>query len=201
MYVGGLAQQYPYAEDIVREILAGVVEDSTPEKCSSQIISASDCCGLFIQESPLSPELDVAALVFPSPDQLENMKQIEQMVGDKRAMIVFNRQFTRAADFGFFKKGESQKFLDKFEWAFAFQEIACRGEDVKLMFEQSTGWKASVIDENGQEIDVMDASWDTAVRPDYLELEKKINEIIPEPLWMRKMSEVQDKGFKFQRNE
>lgn len=201
MYVGGLAQQYPYAEDIVREILAGVVEDSAPEKCSSQIISASDCCGLFIQESPLSPELDLAALVFPSPDQLENMKQIEQMVGDKRAMIVFNRQFTRAADFGFFQKGESQKFLDKFEWAFAFQEIACRGEDVKLMFEQSTGWKASVIDENGQEIDVMDASWDTAVRPDYLELEKKINEIIPEPLWMRKMTEAQERGFKFQRNE
>ena len=201
MYVGGLAQQYPYAEDIVREILAGVVEDSAPEKCSSQIISASDCCGLFIQESPLSPELDVAALVFPSPDQLENMKQIEQMVGDKRAMIVFNRQFTRAADFGFFQKGESQKFLDKFEWAFAFQEIACRGEDVKLMFEQSTGWKASVIDENGQEIDVMDASWDAAVRPDYLELEKKINEIIPEPLWMRKMTEAQERGFKFQRNE
>ncbi len=183
----------------MRELLVGVVEDAEPEKCSSQVISASDCCGLFIQESPNSPELDVACLLFPSPDQLQNMQEIEQMVGDKRTLLVLNRQFTRAADFGFFKKGESQKFLDKFEWAFAFQEIACRGEDVKLLFEQSNGWKASVIDEKGEEIDVMDASWDTAIRPDYLELEKKINEIIPEPLWMRKMGEVQEKGFKFQR--
>ena len=54
---------YPYAEDIVRDILTGVVEESSREKCSSQVLSASDCCGFFIQESPLSPELDVAAVV------------------------------------------------------------------------------------------------------------------------------------------
>ena len=29
---GGLAQQYPYAEDILREILVGVVEDAVAEK-------------------------------------------------------------------------------------------------------------------------------------------------------------------------
>ena len=196
---GGLAQQYPYAEDILREILVGIVEDAVAEKCSSQVISESDCCGLFIQESPISPELDVAALLFPSPDQLKNMQEIEQMVGDKRTLLIFNRQFTRPADFGFFQKGEAQKFLDKFDWGFAFQEIACRGEDVKLLFEQATGWKASVIDENAKEIDIMDESWDIYARPDYLELEKKINELIPEPLWMRKMQEVSEKGLKFQR--
>ena len=198
---GGLAQQYPYAEEILRELLAEVVEDSTPEKCSSQVISASDCCGFFIQESSTSPELDVAAILFPGPDQLDKMKEIERMVGDKRTLIIFNRQFTRAADFGFFRKDDTQKFLDKYQWAFAFQENACRGEDLKLIFEQSSGWKASVIDENGQEIDVMDASWDTAEKPDYLEMEKKINEVIPEPLWMRKMQEVNEKGLKFQRKQ
>jgi len=196
---GGLSQQYPYAEDILREILAGVVEDSTPDKCSSQIISASDCCGLFIQESPNSPELDVAALLFPGPDQFDQMKQIEEMVGPKRTLLVFNRQFKRAEDFGFFKKKEAQTTLDNYQWAFAFQEIACRGEDVKLVFEQNVGWKASLIDENGKEIDVMDDTWDVSLRPDYLELEKKINEVLPEPLWMRKMQEVQEKGLKFQR--
>ena len=45
----------------------------------------------------------------------------------------------------------------------------------------------------------MDPSWDKFKRPDYLELEKKINEVIPEPLWMRKMGDVQEKGLKFQR--
>ena len=62
---GGLAQQYKYAEDILKDILLGIVDESSRENCSSQIVSADDCCGLFIQESPVSPELDVAALLFP----------------------------------------------------------------------------------------------------------------------------------------
>ena len=76
-----------------------------------------------------------------------------------------------------------------------------RGEDVKLTSEQSVGWQSCVIDENGKEIEVTDSSWDVMERPDYMELQDKINEIIPEPLWMRKMQEVSDKGLKFQRKE
>lgn len=198
---GGLAQMYPYAEDILRDILAGVVEESSREKCSSQVISASDCCGFFVQESPVSPELDVAALLFPGPDQLSNIKEIEAMVGSQRTLIIFNRQFTRQEDFGFFKKSEAKEIIDKYQWGFAFQEIACRGEDVKLTFEQSVGWQASVVDENGNEIEIKDSSWDMKLRPEYTALEKKINEVLPEPLWMRKMGEAQEKGLKFQRKE
>jgi len=192
---------YPYAEDIVRDILTGVVEESAREKCSSQVLSASDCCGFFIQESPLSPELDVAAVLFPGPDQFDKMKEIEAMVGDQRTLIIFNRQFTRPEDFGMFKKGEAKGFMDKYEWAFAFQEIACRGEDVKRTYEQSLGWQVAVVDENGREIEIKDSSWDVKVRPDYNTLEAKINEMMPEPLWMRKMQEVSEKGLKFQRKE
>ncbi|KAL7539029.1 hypothetical protein ACHAXR_008978 [Thalassiosira sp. AJA248-18] len=192
---------YPYAEDIVRDILAGVVDESSREKFSSQVISAPDCCGFFIQESPLSPEEDVAALLFPGPDQLSNMKEIEDMVGDKRTLIIFNRQFTRPEDFGFFQKDAAREIISKYQWAFAFQEIACRGEDVKLTFEQSVGWQACVVDENAKEIEIEDSSWDVKVRPDYLAIEDKINVIMPEPLWMRKMGEVQEKGLKFQRKE
>ena len=72
---------------------------------------------------------------------------------------------------------------------------------MKLVFEQNVGWKASLIDENGKEIDIMDDTWDVSQRPDYLELEKKINEVLPEPLWMRKMQEVSEKGLKFQRKQ
>ena len=125
---GGLAQMYPYAEDILKDILTGVVEESTRDKCSTQVLSVQDCCGFFVQESPISPQLDVAALLFPGPDQLQNIKQIESMVGDKRALIIFNRQYTRPEDFGMFKKGEGKELMDKYEWGFAFQEIACRGE-------------------------------------------------------------------------
>ena len=77
--------------------------------------------------------------------------------------------------------------------------LSCRGEDVKLTYEHSSGWQACVIDENGREFDVMDPSWDVGVRPAYKALEDRINAVIPEPLWMRKMGEVQEKGFKFQR--
>lgn len=192
---------YPYAEDILRDILTGVVEESSRETCSSQVISAPDCCGLFVQESPVSPELDVAALLFPGPDQFSKMKEIEDMVGDKRALIIFNRQFTRAEDFGFFQKGEAKGFLDRYDWGFAFQEIACRGEDVKLLFEQSVGWRASMVDENGEEIELKDPLWDAKERPEYKAVEDKINEVMPEPLWMRKMGEVREKGLKFQRKE
>jgi len=198
---GGLAQQFPYAEGIIRDILAGVVEDSSRDRCSSQLLSEEDCCGFFVQESPLSPDLDVAAVVFPGPDQYTKLKEIEDMVGDQRTLIVFNRQFTRAEDFGFFRKGEAKEWLQKYQWGFAFQEIACRGEDVKLTFEESLGWQACVVDENGREIEIKDSSWDTKVRPQYEAIEDKINDVLPEPLWMRKMQEAQEKGFKFQRKK
>ena len=168
---------YPYAEDILKDILTGVVEESSRDKCSSQIISADDCCGFFIQESPISSSDDVAALLFPGPDQLSKIKEIEAMVGDQRTLIIFNRQFTRPADFGLFKKGEAKEMLDRYQYGFAFQEIACRGEDVKLLFEQSEGWQASVVDENGKEIEIVK----DAMRPEYSDLEAKINKIIPEP--------------------
>merc|ERR1719203_1179932 len=170
---GGLAQMYPYAEEIVRDLLAGVVEESSRDKCSSQVLSEDDCCGLFVQESPLSPELDVAAVLFPGPDQYEKLKELDAMVGDKRTLIVFNRQFTRAEDFGFFRKGEARELMDRYRFGFAFQEIACRGEDVKLLFEQSVGWQASVVDENGREIAIKDPSWSVEERPEYKALGDK----------------------------
>lgn len=189
---------YPYAEEILRDILCGVVEDSARDKCSTQVISADDCCGLFIQESPISPDLDVAAVMFPGVDQYAKLKEIEDMVG-KRTLIVFNRQYKRPEDFGFFGKQEAKGFMEKYQWGFAFQEIACRGEDAKLTFEQSVGWQACMVDEKGKEIELEDSTWDVNARPEYDVLTAKINEVLPEPLWMRMMQEANDKGLKFQR--
>jgi len=198
---GGLAQMYPYAEDILCDILTGVVDESSRDKVSSQVVSVQDCCGFFIQESPVSPELDVAALLFPGPDQFAKMKEIEDMVGDSRTLIIFNRQYTRPEDFGFLKKGEAKGFMERYDWGFAFQEIANRGEDVKFVYEQSVGWQASLVDEKGKEIEIKDSSWDAKDRPEYMAVEAKINEILPEPLWMRLMQETSEKGLKFQRKE
>jgi hypothetical protein len=195
---GGLAQMYPYAEDILSTILKGVVEDPV-ESCSSQVISVQDCCGFFVQESKTSSKNDVAAILFPCVDQLQKIEDIEAMVGEERALIFFNKQFQRPADFGFGKGDRSKKgIFDRYAQGFAFQEFACRGEDLKLTFEHPN-WESCIIcEEEGEneEIALLPAQ---ESRPKYEDLERKINEILPEPLWMRKMQEANTKGFKFQR--
>lgn len=196
---GGLAQMYPFAEDIVKELLQGVVDE--PGSCSSQVISQSDCCGFLVQESLTSPKNDVAAILFPGVDQLDKMAEIDQMVGEERTLLVFNRQFQRPADFGFRNKEESQKLIfDKYKWGFAFQELMCRGEQVKLTFEYPNWTSCAICDEDiekgTEQIALLSPSTE---RPVYEALEKEINRVLPEPLWMRKMGEVEQKGFKFQR--
>jgi hypothetical protein len=196
---GGLAQMYPYAEEILSDILKGVV-DVPNGKCSSQILDAADCCGFFIQESQTASRNDVAAVLFPGVDQLDKLLQIDEMVGPERTLLLFNRQFQRPVDFGTFNKGRAQKeIFDRFTYGFAFQEFACRGEDTKLVYEFPTGWQSCVIceeDNGNREIKLLE---DQMSRPSYEQLEKKINEVLPQPLWMRKMGEVEEKGFKFQR--
>lgn len=205
---GGLAQMYPYAEETLKEILLGVVapdasDETAPvpdaSRCSTQVISVEDCSGFFVQESPVSSSDDVAAMLFAGPDQYDDMKRIDEMVGDKRTLIMFNRQYARAADFGFFKKGEAQeKAMDRYKCGFAFQELACRGEDAKLTYECQQGWQSCMIDENGKEIALFDPM---EARPVYSDLEKKINEVMPEPLWMRMIQTAQADGPKFSRDK
>jgi hypothetical protein len=198
---GGLAQMYPYAETILTEILKGIVDE--PGACSSQVVSKSDCCGFFIQESKTSPKQDVAAILFPGVDQLDKIQEIDQMVGD-RTLVLVNRQFQRPVDFGFLadnKKCEEVIF-DRFSWGFAFQEFACRGEDIKLTYE-FPNWQSCVICDEDEELKARELVLldPTPDRPLYEDLEKRINKVIPEPLWMRKMGEAQRKGFKFQRGQ
>ena len=197
---GGLAQMYPYAEDLVNDILGGIVDEAAGP-CNSQVLSAADCCGFFIQESAVNPKSDVAAILFPGVDQLDKIKEIDTMVGEDRTLILFNRQFQRPADFGFMKKDNSEKdIFNRFAWGFAFQEFACRSEDVKLTFEHPDWRSCAICDEDlqigRQEIPLLDP---TPTRPSYEDLEKTINTVLPEPLWMRKMGEAERKGFKFQR--
>mmetsp|Transcript_4538 Transcript_4538/g.6541 ORF Transcript_4538/g.6541 Transcript_4538/m.6541 type:complete len:272 (+) Transcript_4538:63-878(+) len=198
---GGLAQMYPYAKDILSTILEGVV-DEPAGPCSSQVLSEPDCAGFFIQESKTDAKNDVAAILFPGPDQLRNIEEIDEMVGS-RALILFNKQFQRPADFGFGKGDRCKKAVfDKFRYGFAFQEFSCRGEDTKLTFEYPN-WQSCVIcDENQdvgqQEIALLEPSPE---RPAYDDLQKKINEVLPEPIWMRKMGEAEEKGLKFQRKK
>jgi Domain of unknown function (DUF1995) len=199
---GGLAQMYPYGEQIVTDLLRGLVEEPAGA-CSSQIVSASDCCGFFVQESLTSARNDMAAILFPGVDQLDTIQDIDTMVGPYRTLLLVNRQFQRPVDFGFTNKDRAQQQLfDRYTWGFAFQELACRGEDVKLTFEYPN-WEACVVcdedvDMGSQQRKLLTPS---PQRPVYEALEQEINKVLPEPLWMRKMGEADRKGFKFQRQQ
>uniref|UniRef100_A0A7S1FTR5 DUF1995 domain-containing protein n=1 Tax=Corethron hystrix TaxID=216773 RepID=A0A7S1FTR5_9STRA len=198
---GGLAQMYPYAEETIRNILQGIVDEPSGP-CSSQVISEPDCSGFFIQESKTSAQNDVAAILFPGVDQLDNIEQIDKMVGDKRTLILFNKQFQRVSDFGFGKGDRCKKSIfDRFSQGFAFQEIVCRGEDTKLTFEYPN-WQSCVICDEDVDIGPKETLLfaPQPERPSYESLTEKINEILPEPLWMRKMQEANTKGLKFQRD-
>lgn len=200
---------YPYAETIITELLQGVCDDPKPGGCSSQVLSAPDCCGFFIQESVSNPKQDIAAVVFPSVDQLQTLAEVDAMVGPERTLLLVNKQFQRPVDFGngVFGRGNRERsqtqLFDRYTYGFAFQELACRGEDVKLLYEATTGWQSSMILENeGDEPGTnkeMTIFPDQPERPIYEEMERKINELLPEPLWMRKMQEANEKGLKFTR--
>ena len=69
-------------------------------------------------------EHGVIALLLPRPDQLSEMREIEAMVGDKSILLVFNRQYTREEDFGFFDRDEAKDTMERFRWGYGFQKIA-----------------------------------------------------------------------------
>lgn len=193
---------YPYAREILATIMKGITTEPKDD-CSSQVINQADCCGFFIQESKVSAKEDIAAILFPGVDQLDKIDEIDKMVGKERTLILFNKQFQRPIDFGFGNGDRSRKVIfDKYTYGFAFQEFACRGEDTKLTFE-FPNWNSCVvcdedIDVGQKEIALLGPM---SQRPSYEALEKKINEVLPEPLWMRKISEAEAKGFKFQRGQ
>ena len=185
---------------MVQDILQGIVEEPT-STCNSQVISASDVCSLFIQESNVSPKNDVAVLLFAGVDQLDTIQQVSDMVGDERTLVLVNKQFTRPADFGFRQVEKCNTIVfEKFSWGFALQELACRGEDVKLLYE-TPNWKSCAILDDDADLERREVELlaPQPERPTYQQLENAINAVLPEPMWMRKMGEVQTKGFKFQR--
>ena len=64
-----------------------------------------------------------------------------------RLLCMVNPQFRRVEDFSIWQKGQANKvYFDKnYETAYAFEEFACRGEDVKLVGEYGLGWRAFVL--------------------------------------------------------
>lgn len=194
---GGLKQQYPFAVDLARQCLRKAV--GTGASVKDQVVDAEDACGLLIAQAETAAD-DVACLLFPGADQLAALEQMDASCGP-RTLIVLNKQFRRPADFGLNRGRADAAFFDRgFETAYALEEFACRGEDVKLVGAFPSQWKAFVFLNDGDtEGSPLFGGEALTERPTYAELEREINRAYPTPRWARKLDEVEEKGLNFRR--
>ena len=190
---GGLKQQFDTVKEMTTSILAQLVtgRGDEPGQCRQQVISSEDACAFIIQEAQGRSEGDVAALIFPSPDQLQDIKQVEEMVGG-RPLLVINPQYRRPSDFGFFKRREGEELLGRFTQGYAFEEFSCRGESVKLTFDRREGWRSFCVvgddpmNQRAEGVFSLHAE-PLLQRPSYSYLEACINSELPDPAWRRAM--------------
>ena len=195
---GGLAQQYPIALDLGKQMLQAVT-GASDRTVSDQVLDAEDACGLLLAQGA-TPQEDAACVVFAGTDQMDQLTKVDTMASG-RLLCLLNPQFKRLEDFSLWQRGKAKSayFERGYETTFAFEELACRGEDVKLIGEYGYGWRAFVFlsDENIEGTPLHDGY--LPERPEYKWLEKQINEQHPSPRWARNLDEVDKKGLRFMR--
>jgi len=197
---GGLRQQYPIALGLGRQLLSDVT-GASERMCTDQLLDAEDACGLILAQSE-TPADDAACVLFAGSDQMDQLAKVEGMVGDKRLLCLLNPQFRRLEDFSFWQREKAKNaYFDRgYQTAFAFEELACRGEDVKLVGEYGRGWRAYVYldDQQLEGIALHDEDY-LSDRPEYAWLEQQINARHPSPRWARQLDKVDAEGLRFMR--
>ena len=130
---------------------------------------------------------------------MDQLAKVEAMASG-RLLCLLNPQFRRVEDFSLWQRGKAKAaFFDRgYETVFAFEELACRGEDLKLLCEYGYGWQAYVQLDDASPPMLLHEGYLPA-RPEYTWLEKEINEQHPQPRWARMLDEVDAKGLRFMR--
>lgn len=196
---GGLKQQYPIALELARAMLQRVV-GCEATAVADQVVDGEDACGLLTAQAASAAD-DVACLLFPGCDQLGALEQMDATAGG-RALVLVNPQFRRAADFSPWQREQAARafFGVGYETAYAFEEFACRGEDVKLVGSAVDGWRAfAFLSDADAEGAPLFGGEPLPERPAYAALEREINRAVPKPRWARKLDEVDEKGLNFRR--
>jgi len=105
----------------------------------------------------------------------------------RRLLCLVNPQFKYIDDFNMWERGRAQAVIfDRgYEMTYAFEQFACRGEDVKLVCEYGMGWRAFVLLDDKATEGVPLHEGCLPERPDYYWLEAQINQQHPEPRWSR----------------
>ena len=181
-----------------REVLRAVT-GASERTTTDQVLDAEDACGLILAHGT-TPAEDAACVLFACCDQMDQLANVDAMASG-RLLCLLNPQFKRLEDFSLWQRGKAKAaYFDKgYEVTYAFEEFACRGEDVKLVGEYGLGWRAFVLldDKSTEGLPLHEGS--LPERPDYKWLEAQINEQHPEPRWARMLGEVDEKGLRFMR--
>ena len=195
---GGLQQQFPIALDLGKEMLQKVTGAS---ECSDQVLDAEDACGLMLAQGA-TPAEDAACVLFCGSDQMDQLAKVDAMASG-RLLCLLNPQFSRLQDFSLWQRNKAQStYFDRdYVTTFAFEEFACRGEDVKLVGEYPHGWKAYVLLDDREVAGQPLHEGMLPERPEYKWLEQQINEKFPTPRWARMLDDVDKKGLRFMRGE
>jgi len=196
---GGLQQQYPIARDLAKQMLRSVT-GAKEAGVNDQILDAEDACGLILAQGETAAD-DAACMLFAGCDQMDQLAKVDAMAGT-RLLCLLNAQFKRVEDFSLWQRGKAKaNFFEKgYVSSFAFEELACRGEDVKLLGEYPYGWRAFVfLDDTDTEGIALHDGY-LPERPEYTWLEAQINERHPQPRWARNLNAVDEKGLRFMRD-
>ena len=146
-------------------------------------------------------------VVFASAETVDALLALDEACG-ARPLVLFNCQFSRPADLGFFRRrdpkalalwGAQQDSLEgRFPLAYSCCELSVRGEDVKLVLEPQLGWRAFVTADNvfegqnliesGTPIPLHEGV--LAARPDYAQLEEMVQQVLPVPIYLRKLRQA-----------
>ena len=197
---GGLKQQFPIALSLSRKMMQTVANCASEAGVTDQVLDAEDACGLILAQGP-TPAEDAACVLFVGCDQMDQLAKVDKMASG-RLLCLINPQFKRLEDFSLWQRGRAKAayFDQGYEVAYAFEEFACRGEDLKLCCEYGLGWRAFVLLEDGAEPMALHEGA-LPERPEYKWLEAQINEQHPQPRWMRMMNVAEEKGLRFMRKE
>jgi len=200
---GGLQQQYPIALDLARRLLSSVTGAAAEGGVTDQVLDDVDACGLVLAQGA-TPAEDASCVLFPGTDQMDELQKVDKMTGSGRLLCLLNPQFRRVEDFSLWQRGKAKDaFFERgYELGYAFEEFACRGEDLKLVGEYGVGWRVWVVLDDARP-DVATPLHEGALpeRPEYKWLEQQINERHPKPRWARKLGEVEEQGLRFMRKD
>ncbi|KAL3790933.1 hypothetical protein HJC23_004915 [Cyclotella cryptica] len=135
---------YPYAQATLKVILVGIV------------INEESSTGTKPKEASSSVLLTVGVFSFTNCPHLHPVMLLPYCF-----MVLINFQI-------FSKLKRWTELKSSYLIGFALHKIGCHGEDEKLTCEQSVGWQAHVLIDDGngnynKVIDIMDATWDRKV--------------------------------------